>query len=75
MRFFPLQSRASWWVKIHTEMPQCIYYFGPFTDAQEATSYQPGYIEDLVQEGAQGINTETQKGEPEVLTIVAEFDG
>lgn len=74
MQFFPFKSRASWWVKIHTEIPQCIYYFGPFADAQEAKSHQTGYITDLVQEGAQGISVVTQRGNPKVLTVVNESD-
>lgn len=72
MRFFPFKPRASWWVRIHTEVPHCTYYFGPFTDANEAQSHQIGYIEDLVQEGAQGINVATHRGKPEALTIVKE---
>ena len=72
MQFFPFQMRAPWWVRIHTEMPHCIYYFGPFTDASEARSHQVGYIEDLVQEGAQGISVATHRGQPEALTIVNE---
>jgi len=72
MRFLPFQTRASWWIKIHTEVPHCIYYFGPFTDVSEARRHQVGYIEDLVQEGAHGINVVTHKGQPEALTIVKE---
>lgn len=74
MRFFPFKSRASWWVKIHTEVPQCIYYFGPFKDVSEAKRHQVGYIEDLVHEGAKGINVATHKGRPKALTIVKEVD-
>lgn len=72
MRLFPFKSRASWWVKIQTKVPKCVYYFGPFTDANEARSHQGGYIEDLVQEGAKGINVVAHRGEPKVLTITSE---
>jgi len=31
--------------------PCCTYYFGPFESVEEAVLAQPGYIEDLVNEG------------------------
>lgn len=45
----------AWWVKIVTEQPKCTYYFGPFSCTKPAELAQLGYIEDLEQEGAQGI--------------------
>lgn len=69
-RFMPFRSRDSWWVKIHTTEPQCVYYFGPFDDVKEAKNHQIGYIEDLVQEGAQGLHVTTQKVNPKELTII-----
>ena len=69
MQFLPLKSHAPWWVKIQTKRPQCVYYFGPFASDREAQSYQSGYVEDLTQEGAQGIKVATRKGNPQQLTI------
>jgi hypothetical protein len=64
---------ASWWIKITTAEPNCIYYFGPFDTEAEANSAKPGYIEDLQQEGAQQIETSLQQSaEPEELTIESE---
>jgi len=61
---------ASWWVKITTAEPNCVYYFGPFDSEREALQAKPGYIEDLEQEGAQRIRTSLQQSaEPEKLTI------
>ena len=59
-----------WWVKITTAEPHCIYYFGPFDSETEALQAQPGYIEDLQQEGAQQIQTSLQhSSEPDELTV------
>ena len=63
----------SWWVKITTAEPNCIYYFGPFDEQSEAVEAKPGYIEDLEQEGAVNIQTSLQKSpEPQELTIEIE---
>jgi hypothetical protein len=45
----------SWWLEISTHSPRCVYHFGPFETESEAIQSQPGYIQDLEQEGAQGI--------------------
>lgn len=63
-----------WWVKITTSEPNCVYYFGPFDNEEEATQAKPGYIEDLQQEGAQQIQfVIKQMAEPKELTIEAEM--
>lgn len=62
----------AWWVEIETESPKCVYYFGPFTTAKEAKAAQPGYIEDLQQEGAKGIKVEIKRCKPSKLTIFEE---
>ncbi len=64
-----------YWLKITTKVPQCIYYFGPFDSSWEAKSLQSGYIEDLLEEQAQGIHVELeQREQPEILTICDEED-
>ena len=62
-------SEFAWWAEIFTQQPCCTYYFGPFTSAKEADLAQSGYIEDLVQEKAQGITVQIQWCEPLDLTI------
>ncbi|MBF2029669.1 MAG: DUF1816 domain-containing protein [Oscillatoriales cyanobacterium C42_A2020_001] len=62
----------AWWVEIKTQSPQCTYYFGPFSSANEAETAKPGYVEDLQGEGAQGIVTEVKRCKPTQLTIVHE---
>ncbi len=57
------------WVKINTTIPQCTYYFGPFDTFEEAEKCKKGYIEDLIEEGASGINVSIKKCQPQVLTI------
>ena len=61
-----------WWIIISTEVPQCIYFFGPFDSLSEAKLSQSGYIEDLKGENAIGIKVEIQQCEPKELTIIEE---
>ena len=61
-----------WWLKVITNNPHCIYYFGPFDSSREAEIAQEGYIEDLKQEGAQEIKTEIKLYNPKALTICPE---
>ncbi|MFP4099379.1 DUF1816 domain-containing protein [Coleofasciculus sp.] len=62
----------AFWVEIVTDDPQCTYYFGPFSSKQEAESAQGGYIEDLENEGAQGISVNVMRCKPTNLTIFEE---
>jgi hypothetical protein len=66
------QSRLPWWLEIQTAKPSCIYYFGPFAHPKEARLYQAGYIEDLVQEQAEGITIRLKQCQPQELTICRE---
>lgn len=59
----------AWWVEISTESPRCTYYFGPFASASYAETAKNGYIEDLEQEGAQGIKVTVKRCKPSILTI------
>ncbi|MGK7878880.1 MAG: DUF1816 domain-containing protein [Crocosphaera sp.] len=57
-----------WWVEIITTRPHCIYYFGPFDNFPEAYGHHKGYVEDLQEEGAQGIIINIKQCQPLVLT-------
>jgi hypothetical protein len=59
----------AYWVKIATDSPTCIYYFGPFLTAKEATLARSGYVEDLKNEGARKIKVEIGRYQPKELTI------
>ncbi len=59
----------AWWLEITTQMPSCTYYFGPFVSNEAAQFVQSGYIEDLKQEGAQGIAIKIECCQPQKLTI------
>ena len=60
----------AWWVKISTESPNCVYYFGPFDSETEAIAAKAGYVEDLEQEGALQIRVTVQRcSRPDRLTI------
>ncbi len=62
-------KNKKWWLEISTELPQCIYYFGPFDRREEAIEYRAGYLEDLIEEGATGIEVNIKKCQPQVLTL------
>ncbi|AOY81547.1 DUF1816 domain-containing protein [Moorena producens JHB] len=63
----------AFWVEIITKTPKCTYYFGPFVNQQEAQAAKCGYIEDLENEGAQGIMVTLKRCKPNRLTIVDEL--
>ncbi len=62
----------AWWVEIVTQYPRCTYYFGPFMSSKEANDASKGYMEDLEQEGAQGISLTVKRCKPSDLTIFDE---
>lgn len=59
----------AWWVEVVTETPPCTYYFGPFLSAKTAAVSKSGYVEDLEQEGAQGIKVTLKRFKPAKLTV------
>ncbi|MBW4473031.1 MAG: DUF1816 domain-containing protein [Stenomitos rutilans HA7619-LM2] len=59
----------AWWVEVVTETPVCTYYFGPFLSAKAAAASKSGYVEDLEQEGAQGIRATLKRLKPTKLTV------
>jgi hypothetical protein len=63
------KSENSWWVKITTSKPKCVYYFGSFNSKMEAINALPGYVEDLENEQAKGIFIEIKQDNPQQLTI------
>ncbi|MEO1341147.1 MAG: DUF1816 domain-containing protein [Cyanobacteria bacterium J06631_6] len=63
-------KKLPYWLKITTKVPKCTYYFGPFDSPLEAKALQAGYIEDLMEEEAQGIHIELEHvSQPENLTV------
>jgi hypothetical protein len=59
----------AFWVEIVTDNPRCTYYFGPFFSDKEAQTAKGGYVEDLENEGAQGISVSVKRCKPTTLTI------
>ncbi len=60
----------AFWIEISTEVPRCVYYFGPFLSRSEAGQAKPGFEEDLSEEGALGITSMVfQRPTPDILTI------
>lgn len=59
----------AWWVELVTQTPRCTYYFGPFLSVKEANAAKDGYVEDLEQEGAQGIAVTVKRCKPTNLTV------
>ena len=73
LKILGLKKKLPYWLKISTQVPQCVYFFGPFDYASDAKAAQAGYIEDLVAENAQGIQVELKsRSQPEDLTICQE---
>lgn len=60
------------WLEITTENPDCVYYFGPFLNQQEAESLMEGYLEDLKEEKATNINIRFKRCKPLNLTVFRE---
>ncbi len=65
---FRRKKLLSWWVIIHTTIPECTYYFGPFLELEEAKTSQFGYIEDLLDEQARGLSVVIKRCQPTTLT-------
>ncbi len=74
LKIFQLLGLA-FWVEIVTDNPSCTYYFGPFLNEKEAHDAKAGYIEDLENEGAQGISIQIKRCKPSDLTIFDEEVG
>lgn len=61
--------KTQWWAEITTIKPHCVYYFGPFKTSAEAQATYPGYVEDLNNEGAEGIVVVIKRCNPKELTM------
>lgn len=61
------------WIKVTTESPRCVYFFGPFLTVKGARKEENGYLEDLRGEGAGSIKTEIKRFKPTELTIFDEL--
>jgi hypothetical protein len=58
------------WVQIITINPSCTYYFGPFITIKEAKLAQWGYIDDLLEEGAEILSVDIKQCKPRELTVL-----
>ena len=56
-----------------TSAPRCIYYFGPFLTAQEAEAAKAGYVEDIENEGAEGLRVSIHRCKPINLTVAEDL--
>ena len=63
----------AYWVRISTDSPQCIYYFGPFSSKAEAEAHSGGYCEDLRAEKARGISMTIERCKPRELTVTEDW--
>ena len=68
------KSSLLWWLEIKTAKPYCIYWFGPFVSSLQARLYQSGYVEDLVEEQAEGITIKLKQCQPKQLTICSDSE-
>ncbi len=63
----------AFWVEVITDNPRCTYYFGPFFSDKDAQAAKTGYVEDLENEGAQGIIVSIKRCKPNKLTLFDEL--
>jgi hypothetical protein len=63
------KTELGWWIEIFSAQPPCLYYFGAFDSAQEAEVLQDGFVQDLIEDGAQGIAVRLQWCQPTEITI------
>jgi Domain of unknown function (DUF1816) len=64
----------AWWIEVTTQVPPCVYYFGPFNSSKDAEAELPGFLEDLEYEDAQGIQAVVKRCQPSELTIFDDVD-
>jgi Domain of unknown function (DUF1816) len=57
-----------WWIELKTASPNYVYYFGPFSTADEAEKSRLGYIQDLAEEDAEVTATTVLWCKPQQLT-------
>lgn len=69
LNFFGL----AWWVEVKTSSPRCIYYFGPFLTEKEAEAAKAGYVEDIENEGAEGVSVLIHRCKPITLTVAEDL--
>ena len=66
-------EKFGWWIKILTNKPDYIYYFGVFDSYWEAEWCKKGYIKDLEEEKAEIVDIEIEQCQPKQLTIPVIF--
>ncbi len=62
-------KESSWWVKILTDNPMYLYYFGEFKTYWQAEQSKNGYIQDLKEEKAEIVDVKIGIYEPSGTTI------
>lgn len=62
-------SKVRWWIRIDTVKPSMTYYFGPFDNLLEAKENCSAYVEDLIEEKAEGITFNFEYIDPPLLTV------
>ncbi|MGF1604165.1 MAG: DUF1816 domain-containing protein [Thermosynechococcaceae cyanobacterium] len=63
-------DKPDWWVEVTTAEPPYVYFFGPFDSNVEADASKDGYIQDLLEEDAQGIVAHVKYCQPQRLGFV-----
>jgi hypothetical protein len=65
----------AFWLRLRTEFPNCIYYFGPFATERDALTAMQGYREDLAGEGIDCVYYKLKRmAEPRELTLIPETE-
>jgi hypothetical protein len=63
------QRDLGWWIEVFTAHPACIYYFGVFENPNHAEAALPGFMDDLLDEGARGLVARIDFHTPLELTV------
>jgi Domain of unknown function (DUF1816) len=61
--------KKGWWVEIFSAKPAGLYYFGHFDSQEDAQKSLDGFVQDLVDEGANNLKTQLQFCQPKRLTV------
>lgn len=63
------QKGANYWIRIVTNNPDYVYYFGSFESYEEAQCCVRGYIQDLKEEGSKIVFFDITRYQPKQLNL------
>lgn len=58
---------VAWWARVESRSPDCVYWFGPFTQRRSLEAELPAFLADLQSEAPGSLEHQllrTRRGEP-----------